>query len=113
MNGESVRPHRIVSALLETDNVQLTKKPVVVLETGPSMQTLKDNRVELDDDERKQVMRAGAVWHHGKNGKPSPAVWKSEVRGKTYYVCNTHRTYQAKTTLRAAIRAFDFVKTTA
>lgn len=113
MNGENIRPYSIVSALLETDKAHLTKKPAVMLETGPSMQTLKDNRVELDDDERKQVMRAGAVWHLGKNGKPSPAVWKSEVRGKPYYVCNTHRTYQVKTTLRAAIRAFDFVKTTA
>ena len=79
---------------------------------SPKMKVLKDNRIELDDDERKEVMRRGAVWHHGKDGKPTPAVWKSEVRGKTYYVCNTHRAAQVKPTLKGAIRAFDFIKTT-
>jgi hypothetical protein len=78
----------------------------------PEMKTLKLNRVELDDDERKQVMRRGAVWHHGPKGKASPAVWKSEVRGKTYFVCNTHRAAAVKPTLKGAIRAFDFIKTT-
>jgi len=79
---------------------------------SPDMKTLKNNRTELDDTERKEVMRRGAVWHHGKGGKPTPAVWKSEVRGKTYYVCNTHRAAQVKPTLKGAIRAFDFIKTT-
>lgn len=90
----------------------------VVLESlsegrSPKMKALKDHRIELDDDERKEVMRRGAVWHMGKNGKPTPAVWKSEIRGKTYYVCNTHRAAQVKPTLKGAIRAFDFIKTTA
>jgi len=79
---------------------------------SPKMKALKDNRVELDDAERKEVMRRGAVWHHGKDGKPTPAVWKSEVRGKTYYVCNTHRAAAVKPTLKGAIRAFDFIETT-
>lgn len=78
----------------------------------PTMKALKDNRVELEDAERKEVMRRGAVWHHGPKGKPSPAVWKSVIRGKTYYVCNTHRAAQVKPTLKGAIRSFDFIKTT-
>ena len=84
----------------------------IVEKRSPDMKTLKNNRTELDDDERKEVMRRGAVWHHGKDGKPTPAVWKSEVRGRTYYVCNTHRAAQVKPTLKGAIRAFDFIKTT-
>ena len=79
---------------------------------APKMKALKDNRVELDDAERKEVMRRGAVWHHGKGGKPTPAVWKAEIRGKTYYVCNTHRAAAVKPTLKGAIRAFDFIETT-
>ena len=79
---------------------------------SPKMSTLKDNRVELDDDERKEVMRRKAVWHHGKNGKPTPAVWKSVIRGKTYFVCNTHRAARVKPTLKGAIRDFAFIKTT-
>lgn len=79
---------------------------------SPQMKTLKANRTELDDDERRLVMKRGAVWHHGKNGKPTPAVWKSVIRDKTYFVCNTHRAAAVKPTLKAAIRAFDFIKTT-
>lgn len=79
---------------------------------SPKMKALKDNRVELEPSERKEVMRRKAVWHHGSGGKESPAVWKSVVRGKTYYVCNTHRAAAVKPTLKGAIRAFDFIKTT-
>jgi len=79
---------------------------------SPKMKALKDNRVELEPRERKEVMRRKAVWHHGKDGKETPAVWKAVVRGKTYYVCNTHRAAAVKPTLKAAIRSFDFIKTT-
>lgn len=79
---------------------------------SPTMKVLKQNRKPLDEEERKQVMQGGAVWHHGPGGKPSPAVWKSVVNEKTYYVCNTHRAAQVKPTLKAAIRAFEFIKTT-
>lgn len=79
---------------------------------SPRMKTLKQHRVALTDKERKEVMRRKAVWNHGKNGEATPAVWKSVVDGKTFYVCNTHRAAQVKPTLKGAIRAYDFVKTT-
>jgi hypothetical protein len=85
----------------------------LLLEGGPRMASLKKGRRQLDDKERKQVMAAGAVWHHGPQGEETPAVWKAVVNGTTWYVCNTHRAYQAKKSLKAAIRAFKFIKTTA
>lgn len=75
---------------------------------------LKDNKVPLSDDERKQVMDADAVWHHGPGGKESPAVWKSkDSNGKIKYVCNTHRMYQVRNSLSAAINAYDIVERSA
>lgn len=73
---------------------------------SPEFETLKDNQRPLDTAERTKVMKANATWHHGKDGAASPAVKKSVVKGKTWYWCNTHRTYQVKSTLDAAIRAF-------
>lgn len=84
----------------------------VLLEAGPRINTLKNNRRPLSAEERALVMSKGAVWHHGEKGKESPAVWKAVVGNKTYYICNTHRAAQVKPTLKAAIRAFDFIKTT-
>ena len=109
-----IAAQQLVDALLESESPGACIPPPAVLEEGrgPKMKALKDNRIELDDAERKEVMRRGAVWHHGPKGKPSPAVWKSEIRGKTYYVCNTHRAMAVKPTLKGAIRAFDFIKTT-
>lgn len=106
------RAECIVNSLLESPRKEPVSPVTVAEGRSPDMKALKNNRTELDDDERKEVMRRGAVWHHGKNGKPTPAVWKSEIRGKTYYVCNTHRAAQVKPTLKGAIRAFDFIKTT-
>lgn len=84
-----------------------------VQEAGPRMNTLKKNRRSLTDEERALVMKRKAVWHHdGDSGKPTPAVWKSVIGDKVYYVCNTHRAAAVKTSLKAAIRAFDFIKTT-
>ena len=69
---------------------------------GPKYKILKDNKKPLTDEERAYVMKEKAVWHHGKNGEATPAVWKSEVKGKTYYVTNTHRAYNATSDLSFA-----------
>lgn len=75
---------------------------------------LKKRKVPLTPEEREQVMKAGAVWHHGPSGEETPAVWKTtDSQGKTLYVCNTHRAGQVKPTLKGAIKAYDFIKTTA
>lgn len=77
-----------------------------LLMESPEMKTLKKNKKPLTNEERKIVMDAKAIWHMGKDGGPSPAVWKAIVNGKTWYVTNTHRCYQCKPTLKGAIRAY-------
>lgn len=86
----------------------------LILEAS-QFETLKKNRVELTDEERSEVMKAKAVWHHGPNGKPSPAVWKSKNKqDKITYVTNTHRAFNTASTLKACIKKFhDFIKSTA
>lgn len=84
----------------------------LILES-PRQESLKKNRKPLTDEERTEVMKAKAVWHHGSNGEETPAVWKAIVKGKTWYCCNTHRAIQIKPTLKGAIKAFEFIKTTA
>jgi len=80
----------------------------------PEMETLKKNKVKLTPDERNEVMKAKAVWHHGIDGAETPAVWKAVVKGQTWYVTDTHRAYQAKKTLKSAINAYhNFIKSTA
>lgn len=77
---------------------------------------LKDNKISLTSEEREKVMSADAIWHHGKNGEPTPAIWKSRDKktGKVSFVCHTHRAYQSRPTLKGAISIFhSFIKTTA
>tara|TARA_Y100000310_G_scaffold13838_1_gene14118 strand:- start:3050 stop:3736 length:687 start_codon:yes stop_codon:yes gene_type:complete len=88
-------------------------KLVYSKKTEPKYETLKKNKKTLTEEERKQVVDAGAVWHHGPNGEETPAVWKAEVDGNSWYVCNTHRAYDCKPTLKGAIKAYDFIETTA
>ena len=81
---------------------------------GPQFKALKDNKVNISDDERQIIMDSKAVWHHGPNGEETPAVWKSVVNEKTWFVCNTHRAYNVMPTIRGAIHQFHgFIKSTA
>ena len=78
--------------------------------------SLKRNRIPLTSEERKQVMRRGAVWHHGPNGESTPAVWKSidPKTKKVTYITNTHRAYQSENSLKKAINKYhSFIKGTA
>lgn len=77
---------------------------------GPNMEILKKNKIPLKEEERKEVMDSGATW--GMDNNPTPAVWKVEVDGKMWYVCNTHRAFQCRPTLKGAIKSYDFIETT-
>jgi len=76
-------------------------------ERTPDLKQLKQHRRALDPEELAQVKQRQAVWSDGR-----PGVWKAQLEGKTYYVCNTHRACQIKPTLAGAISAFAFIKTT-
>ena len=85
---------------------------------GPNYKALKKGKCRLSDDERQLCLARKAVWHFnmGKGGvrKPPPAVWKSVVGGKTWYVTNTHRAMNVTPTLKGTIKQFhDFIKGTA
>jgi len=79
-------------------------------------QKLQDNKIPLTPEEREEVMKKKTVWHHGLNGKATPAVWKS-VNPKTKkvtYTTNTHRAYNIALTLQSAINKYHkFIKGTA
>lgn len=93
---------------------QILAEMVLEGRNGPEFKTLKKNKVDLTPEERKEVMARKATWHFGKNGGPSPAVWKAEVDGKNWYVTNTHRAYNVRPTLKGAIsRYHKFIKSTA
>ena len=75
---------------------------------------LQDNKIPLTDKERETVMDKKATWNHGKNGKPSPAVWKSKnKKGDITYITHTHRAYNTAKSLGAAINKYhNFIKGT-
>ncbi len=86
----------------------------VLMEKKSAFEVLKDNKVDLTPEERKQVMDKKAVWHFN-GGSPSPAVWKSvDSNGKTTYVTHTHRAYNTAPSLKGAIGKYhSFIKGTA
>jgi hypothetical protein len=96
----------------ELDVIHNAPESLESLVESPEIATLKKSARPLDPEERAQVMKAGAVWHHGPSGQATPAVRKAIVKGKTWYWCATHRAGRVKPTLKGAIKAFDFVKTT-
>jgi len=84
---------------------------------------LKDNKIPLTDEERKECFRQDALWHYatsinplnGKKERKVCAVWKSKnpKTGKITYVTHTHRAYNTATTLQAAINKYhNFIKGT-
>ncbi len=93
---------------------KLLREALIAEKKKSDFDKLEDNKVVLTDDERTKVMDADAVWHHGPNGAPSPAVWKSvDKKGKVTYVTHTHRAYNTAPTLKGAIgRYHNFIKGT-
>jgi len=89
---------------------------VMLLEKKKSeFQVLKDNKVPLTDEERKKVFKRDAVWHYasstdpntGKKVKKVSAVWKGkDTSGKIWYITNTHRAWQKRSTLKGAINIY-------
>lgn len=67
---------------------------------------LKANRATLTPEERSEVMRGKAAWHHGPNGEATPAVWKAMVKNKPVYVTNTHRAYATADTIKGAVKKY-------
>lgn len=114
------RSYTIVSDELEfsTKDNKKTKTKIhesyFLNEKKSEFEVLKDNKKPLTDEERKEVMDAKAVWHFGKEGAASPAVWKSvNDDGDITYISNTHRAYSTNKTLKAAINKFhNFIKGT-
>jgi len=102
---------KCISSVPEGPSLPSEKK---ASKSNPPFETLKKNKKKLTDEERDKVMKAKAVWHHGPNGEATPAVWKSDVKGDIWYVTNTHRAFQARKSLEAAINIYhDFIKSTA
>lgn len=89
----------------------------------PPFKALRKGRQKLSPQERAICMKQKAVWHNRlKRNKrtgemmhlATPAVWKAEVNGKTWYVTNTHRAYNVTPTLNGTIgRYHRFIKSTA
>lgn len=63
-----------------------------VLNESPELKTLKARRRSLNPAEKRQAGDA--------------PIWKANVNGKTWYVCNTHRAYQARPTVKGAAHAW-------
>ena len=69
---------------------------------------LKDRKIPLEDHEREEAMSRGAHWSDGAIG-----IWKARTKAnKIVYGCNTHRAMQVKPTLKGAINAFPWIKST-
>ena len=85
-----------------------------LFEAGYKYKDIKKHKVPLSPDERSEVMKRGAVWRFSPKFSKTPAIWKAEMKdGKTIYGCNAHRAMQYKPTLKGALAAWPFIKSTA
>lgn len=99
-----------------TNKTKLINKLLEKTAKMSEYKVLKKYKVTLSPEERAECLKRKAVWHHGPNGEPTSAVWKSvnPKTGETTYVTNTHRAYRTGNTLKSAIREYhDFIKSTA
>ena len=84
--------------------MSLAHQIVDVLLESPQFKTLKKARRSLDEPERQQAVKAGCTWNF--TDKPTCAIWKAVVNGKTWYCSHTHRCFAADKTLKAAINSY-------
>jgi hypothetical protein len=103
------------SSGLNTDRQRLARSLKESKKAKSAFTVMKDNEIPLTPEERAEVMRRKAVWHHGPHGEETSAVWKGEdSSGNLWYVTNTHRAYNKRPTLAGAIsRYHKFIKGTA
>lgn len=112
----TINPDQLTLDLNESEIRKIIRKTIIEEAKKSDFEKLQDNKIPLTDEEREKVMKADAIWHHGPNGAPSPAVWKSKNKktGKITYVTHTHRAYNTAPTLKGAIsRYHKFIKGTA
>lgn len=64
-----------------------------LLNESPRLPTLKARRRSLTPEEKRDAGDA--------------PIWKATVNGQTWYVCNTHRCYQARSTVKDAVHAWN------
>ena len=121
-NIQNIKGKSTVSQLIDIWNK--AQSMFEATEKKSELQILKDNKVPLTDEERKEVFKKDAVWHCGSSIDPNTgekvqkvsAVWKSKhpKTGDITYVSNTHRLYNTAKSLDAIINKFhNFVKDSA
>lgn len=75
-----------------------------LLQEAPNLDTLKKNRKALTPEEKAAFK--------GCSQDQSATAMKSVVKGKTWYVCYTHRAYKTSPTLKGALREYPKIAAT-
>ena len=121
LESDIIYEDRVLAALLDSpeDSVVLlsdstnSSDPVHVETESGLLVAMSKDRAKLTGEERSEVLARKAVWHMGNEGKASPAVWKSVIKGRTWYVTNTHRAFIVASTIKGAINRYHkFIKST-
>ena len=74
---------------------------------------LRDRKIPLEPEERQEAMDRGCVWHFNGPDKPVCAIWKAKTKsGDIVFGSSTHRAMSVKKTLKGAIGAFPFIRST-